>query len=140
MLGSLVLLAAAYGLLELMGLSLDQLESPPERNPLSAFEWMGAVGLAPLLESLLLAAELELLRKLGLQGRWAAIVGAISWGLLHGLVAPIWFFGTVFSFYLFSAGYWRYRAISFEQGLLAAMLPHALVNATVMTLVWVLPD
>ncbi|MBH9551968.1 hypothetical protein [Inhella gelatinilytica] len=136
---SFALMLSVYGVAYALGIPLESFERPPQLQPLKLSEWLGTVGLAPLLESMLLAAELELLRKLGVPGRWAAVVGAISWGLLHGLVAPVWFFGTVCSFYLFSVGYWRYGAVSFEQGLFAAMFPHALVNATAMTLVWALP-
>ena len=63
-------------------------------------------------------------------------ISAICWGLLHGLKAPLWFFGTAFSFFVFSCAYLWWRQVSFRHAFAAAALPHALINATVMTLVF----
>lgn len=55
---------------------------------------------------------------------------ALAWGGLHAWFHPLWFFGTVWSFYVFSLGYLAWRPVSYKHALGAAAVPHALVNAS----------
>ena len=51
-------------------------------------------------------------------------------GLKMGHSVVPWFFGTVWSFYVFSLGYLAWRPVSYKHALGAAAVPHALVNAS----------
>jgi hypothetical protein len=121
---SILLVAVVAGLFAVLGIDVGRL---PETR-LDAGGLIGIAVLAPLLETLLLAALLELLG-MALRG-WVPIaaISAVAWGLLHGLVAPLWFFGTVWGFFVFSAAYIAWRPRSTGRALVAAALPHALIN------------
>jgi hypothetical protein len=104
----------------------------PTIESVTVWTALGAVVLAPLVETLALAALLHLL---GLGFKPWPVVAAISaalWGVLHGVVAAGWFFGTVWSFFVFSAAYLAWRRNSFRDAFLAAALPHAFLNSIVM--------
>jgi hypothetical protein len=42
----------------------------------------------------------------------------------------MWFFGTAWSFYVFSRGYLAWQPVSYKHALGAAAVPHALVNSS----------
>lgn len=129
---SILIVVVVAGLTSLAGIDVGR---PPEVR-LGAGGLVAVVVLAPLLETLLLAALLELL---GMALRsWVPIaaVSAIAWGLLHGLVTPLWFFGTVWSFFVFSAAYIAWRPQSIHRALVAAALPHAFINFVVFTVIY----
>lgn len=121
---SMALGAAAFWMARLVGLDPAL---PPEATGWTGF--VGAVFIAPALETLLLVAGIHLIARFMRQWAGIALVSAVAWGLLHGLVAPIWFFGTVWSFFVFSSAYLAWRPVSAKSAFLAAALPHALLNA-----------
>jgi hypothetical protein len=82
-------------------------------------------------ETLLLAFVLNILSNWIKPKLPVAAISALLWGGLHGLYAPIWFFGTVWSFFVFSCAFLAWRERSFRAAFVAAALPHALVNLTV---------
>lgn len=130
---SILLVVVVAGLASLAGIDVGR---PPEVR-LGAGGLVAVVVMAPLLETLLLAALLELL---GMAFRsWLAIaaVSAFAWGLLHGLVTPLWFFGTVWSFFVFGASYIAWRPQSVTRALVAAALPHAFINFAVFSVIYV---
>ncbi|MDC8760086.1 hypothetical protein [Janthinobacterium fluminis] len=96
----------------------------------NGLEFFVVVVFSPAVESLLLALTLAIL-SIPIKNRpGAAMAAALIWGVLHGLTAPIWFFGTVWSFFIFSAAYLTWRKHSFKSAFIATALPHALVNLT----------
>jgi hypothetical protein len=133
MLPSLLLVMLVHAALGMWGVDADAL-SPPVFGTTWAMLVLVVV-VAPLLETLLLAVGVWLLTLI-LRRRAAVVLSsALLWGLLHGMQSPLWFFGTVWSFYVFSAGYVAWRRVSFGHAFAAAAVPHALINLTVMALV-----
>ena len=122
--GSITLACIAGGVVMLAGISTEALEVPGVK--INSWDFIGAVVFAPVVETLILAALLTLIRRLSIATQ--AIISAIIWGGLHALIAPFWFFGTVFSFFVFSYAYLVWRKKSFAFGFAAAALPHSLVN------------
>lgn len=123
--GALASLFLALGVLALLGVAPDELESVDPGSGWRLF--FGAVVIAPVVESLLLGGTLWLMPE-----RWSiparALVAGIGLGLLHGLFAPFWFFGTWFPFFVFACGWMTWRQRSFRHALAAAALPHAVQN------------
>ncbi|MEK8051238.1 hypothetical protein AACH10_13390 [Ideonella sp. DXS22W] len=114
------------------GLPAQQL-MPPDRSP-SMGEVLGAVAFAPVAETLLLAAGLRILCLLKQSLLVTAGLSAVIWGLLHAVQGALWFFGTFWSFFLFSCAFLVWRQRSFAHAFIAASVPHALVNGTAMAL------
>jgi hypothetical protein len=56
-------------------------------------------------------------------------------GGFHAAFGVIWFFGTVWSFLVFSCAYIGWRPVSFKEAFLAAWIPHVLINLTAMSIV-----
>jgi hypothetical protein len=52
---------------------------------------------------------------------------------LHALLDPLWFFGTVWSFFVMSCAFLGWRKCSYRRAFIAASVPHVLINLTVMT-------
>jgi hypothetical protein len=129
---SILLVVVVAGLAALAGIDVGR---PPEVR-LGAGGLVAVVVLAPLLETLLLAALLELLGMVLRSWARIAAVSAVAWGLLHGLVAPLWFFGTVWSFFVFGAAYIAWRPRSIRRAFVAAALPHAFINLAVFTVIY----
>lgn len=95
-------------------------------------DWfVGAVIIAPIVETALLLLLLRFLQFLDVPDAWAAAVAGVSWGVLHGLVAPLWFFGPAWAFFVFSWAALFWRRVSWWHAFAAATVPHALINATV---------
>jgi hypothetical protein len=86
--------------------------------------------IAPFVETLVLSLMLEGLRRVIRRALVAAVIAALAWAGLHAAFYPLWFFGTVWSFYVFSRGYLAWRPVSYKHAFGAAVLPHALVNAS----------
>lgn len=104
---------------------------PPERI-ISLPEVLGTVVFAPLVETLLLAGTLKLVADFTQNPLRLAVCSALIWGVFHGLFGALWFFGTVWSFFVFSCAYLAWRKCSFSHAYFAAALPHMLINATAM--------
>lgn len=96
----------------------------------------GAVVFAPVFETFMLAGLLGVLLSTSLRPTACAAISAVLWGGFHGLFGALWFFGTAWSFFVFSCGYISWRRASFRHGFLAAAVPHALVNSIAILLLW----
>ena len=94
----------------------------------TALNVLGSVIIAPLLETLLLAGFLKILFRLNSHPLLNATIAAALWGTFHGLVEPIWFWGTIWSLFVFSLAFVTWRKISFQHAFLAAAIPHSLIN------------
>lgn len=79
-------------------------------------------------ESFLVAGLVTLLRRSGESFLGAAASSAVIWGLAHALFGALWFFGTVWAFFVFSCAYMAWRKVSFWHGYAAATAPHAAIN------------
>lgn len=127
---SLVLYQCVEWLLIFLGVDVTAI-SPPKIVGTPG-EIFGIVIFSPVIETLILAYMLTILSSSSLRRIWVVVIAAIAWGCLHGIVARLWFFGTVWSFFMFSCAYLVWRTVSFRKALLAAALPHVLINSTAM--------
>ena len=125
---SLVLVVLTYAIFSGAGADVAALQKPA-RDIAQRNVWM-TVLVAPLIESLLLALGIRLLSLVTKHREAIAILSALAWGALHAAFYPMWFFGTVWSFYVFSRGYLAWRPVSYKHALGAAAVPHALVNSS----------
>ncbi|HUQ12514.1 MAG TPA: hypothetical protein VM146_19565 [Steroidobacteraceae bacterium] len=91
--------------------------------------WIATV-VSPVTETLVLGAVLRLLEFVTKNRQWLALLSALAWGGAHAWFHPMWFFGTVWSFYVFSRGWLAWRPVSYKHAFGAAALPHALVNSS----------
>jgi hypothetical protein len=127
---SVTLVGVVASLFTLFGQSSDGMW-PAERE-LTVVRAISMVLVAPIIETFVLAALLRLLSAICKNPRLVAAISAMLWGTLHGISGPMWFFGTVWSFFVFSSLYLTWRQVSFKHGYAAAMIPHLLINATAM--------
>ena len=125
---SLLVTIAAVGLVYILG-DIDAVRFPPP--PVSTvFDVLGAVVIAPIIETLLLALLITLLSRMLHKPISVAVVAGLIWGALHAIVAPLWFFGTAWAFFVYASAYLAWRGRSFGSGFVAAAVPHALKNMT----------
>lgn len=94
----------------------------------------GSIVFAPIVETFILAYMLTVLSSSSLHRFWVVVIAAICWGCFHAIFGRLWFFGTVWSFFVFSCAYLVWRPVSSQKAFLAAALPHALINSLVMML------
>ena len=82
---------------------------------------------APVVETLIMAAVLELLLRVVPPG-WAVALSALGWGIAHSLQAPTWGLVIWWPFLIFSLLYvaWRKRSVAGAIGIVSAV--HALNN------------
>jgi membrane protease YdiL (CAAX protease family) len=104
----------------------------PSNRTATAVEFVGLVGFAPIAETLLLAGIISLLSRAGFSSLAVATISAIAWGCAHAMFGALWFFGTVWAFFVFSCAYISWRKVSFQRAYIAAAAPHALINLGVL--------
>ena len=135
LLPSLALFASANVILRALVVDPDHFQAPQiHATVLDAF---GAVVFSPITETLLLAGGLSILSNFSKRKLPLAVASAIGWGCLHALFGALWFFGTVWSFFVFSFAYLTWRECGFARAFTVAAVPHALVNLTVVIAVFV---
>lgn len=108
-------------------------------DPAPASLWLDLVGIVmvgPMLETLCLALVLALLGLSALPERGRAVVAALFWAALHGLFHPLWFFGSVWGFFVFSIAFLTWRRVSYRHALVAASSVHGLHNLAVVALAY----
>jgi hypothetical protein len=127
---SIFLAVIAHFTLVWLGVDVEALK-PPDRS-LSGRELFGSILMAPVCETLILAGVLAILSIFLQRDAVVALASALLWGALHGAFGAMWFFGTVWSFYVFSCAYLYWRKQSFAKAFVAASLPHALINSAAM--------
>ena len=125
---SILLALIARQVFVMLGANVDLISAPDLKATMG--EFFGAVVFAPVTETLALALLIVALSRLSQRTLFIAVVSAILWGSLHGTFGALWFFGTAWSFFVFSCAYLHWRKQSFGRAFLAASVPHALVNAT----------
>ena len=126
--GSILLVLAAHAVFSSAGADVSALQKPPvELQPRNV--WMAALA-APLIETAVLGLLLRLLQFASRRRQLLAVLSALSWGGAHAWFHPLWFFGTVWSFYVFSRGWLAWQPVSYKHAFGAAALPHALVTSS----------
>ena len=100
----------------------------PRSIPITPWTVFGMVIFSPVTETFLLAGGLYILSRLIPRKPIVAFTSAIVWGSLHALFGVLWFFGTVWSFFVFSCAFLAWRQLSFRHAYVAAAVPHALIN------------
>jgi Type II CAAX prenyl endopeptidase Rce1-like len=128
----MLLFATVYGLLVLSGVDVVQLL--PRETEITDSAIFRAVVFAPVVETLMLAGGIALLSRATQRKGLVVTVSALAWGSLHALFGVLWFFGTVWSFFVFSCAFLAWRKVSFRHGFIAASVPHALVNISALCL------
>ena len=93
---SILLYAVAEAVLRAFGADVSHMQAP--QRSVTVVEVLGSVLFAPVIETLLLALVLSIVRRAVL----VASISAIAFGVLHGMFGLLWFFGTVWSFFVFS--------------------------------------
>lgn len=122
--GSAALIGIALFVSHAMGLTPAPDSSIDTPGLADAF---GIIVFAPLVETLLLAGCLRLTSGLG--HIRSCLVCALFWGVLHGLLSPVRFFGTIWSFFVFGFSYLLWRKRSVGHAFTAAAVPHVIVNS-----------
>ena len=125
---SVAIYGAAESIARALGADLSRLR-PPDHE-VTLFSAFGIIVFAPAVETLLLAGGLSILQKFFSLRVHAAVASAVAWGIVHGLQGPLWFFGVVWSFFVFSCAFQAWRKWGFGRAYLAAAVPHALINLT----------
>ena len=100
--------------------------------PLDLANLLRTVVVAPVLETLMLALLMGFLSTMFKRELVVVTLSALLWGVLHGLLGPLRFFGTAWAFFVFSSAFLVWSRKSFSSGLLAAGIPHVLQNLAVM--------
>jgi hypothetical protein len=127
---SITLLALAWGVFTLLGVDPKLMTAPERKATFDAF--FGSVIFAPLVETLLLAIGIQIIKSFTSNIVYVAAASAITWGCLHALFGFLWFFGVIWSFFVFSCAYMAWQKISGKHAFAAAAIPHAAVNALAM--------
>lgn len=125
---SILLVVVAYAIFTGAGADISAIRKPA-RDIAQRSVWVTAL-VAPVIETLVLALGLRLIGVVTKHREAIAITSALAWGALHASFYPMWFFGTAWSFYVFSRGYLAWRPVSVKHALGAAAVPHALVNSS----------
>jgi hypothetical protein len=129
---SLLIVLVAHALFSGAGVDVTGLQKPPIDLQARSV-WMTAL-VAPLIETVVLGLLLRLLEFATPRRQLLALLSALAWGGAHAWFHPMWFFGTVWSFYVFSRGWLAWRPVSYKHAFCAAALPHALVNSSALLL------
>jgi hypothetical protein len=97
------------------------------------WELFGNIVFAPFAETALLVTGLLVLGKGGLSPGTNSIICALAFGVLHGVLQGwIKFPVAAWGFYFFANAFQLWRQSSIMRGVLAAWVPHVIVNAAVM--------
>ena len=129
---SILLVVVSYAIFSGAGVDVGAVQKPA-RDIAQRNVWMTAL-VAPFIETLVLALGIRLISFLTKHREAVAVASAFAWGALHASFYPMWFFGTAWSFYVFSRGYLAWRPVSVKHAFAAAAVPHALVNSSALLL------
>ena len=128
LLPSLAILSSIVLTSRAIGVDISRLMRPAISATWSDF--FGSVVFAPIVETLVLALLLRILSALTPRKILVVSASALLWGCLHASLGVLAFFGTAWSFFVFSFTFLVWRKKSFLDAFIAAAAPHALVNFT----------
>jgi hypothetical protein len=125
---TILILLGAHAVFSSAGADVEALQKPA-REIAQRSVWITLL-VAPLLETGVLALMVTGLARFIRNPNIVAAISAVAWGGLHAAFHPMWFFGVVWSFFVFSRGYLAWRPVSYKHAFGAAAVPHALVNSS----------
>ena len=125
---TILILIAAHSMFSSAGVDVEALQKPA-REIAQRSVWITLI-VAPLVETCVLALLVTGLARLSRNPNVVSSISALAWGGLHAVFHPMWFFGVVWSFFVFSRGYLAWRPVSYKHAFGAAAVPHALVNSS----------
>ncbi len=97
------------------------------------WDLFGNIVFAPVTETALLVALLLVLARTPLSATLNALLCALILGVLHGVLQGWFKFPmAAWGFYFFAQSFQVWKCISLPKAMLAALMPHVIVNATVM--------
>jgi hypothetical protein len=114
-----------YGL---PALGVDISRYKPQAVQIRIIDLFGSVLFAPIVETMLLAFGLRILSRIAKRTVPLAVLSALIWGAIHGLLAATRFAGTAWSFFIFSIAYLTWRDLGRTRAFAACAIPHALLN------------
>lgn len=135
LLPSAALLASVWLVLTLFEVDIASVTRP--HRELTIGYAFGTVVIAPLFETLLLACGIRVLSIFTTKPLLIAATSAFIWGGFHAVFGATWFFGTVWSFFVFSCSYLVWSKASLDRGFVAAGAPHALGNLITLLILYV---
>mgnify|MGYP001270350525 CR=1 FL=1 len=95
-----------------------------------------AILVAPLIETVTLAAIVWISSVWIRSWSTRAVLVALVAGLLHALESPFRFFGPAWGFFVMACGYQAWTNTSMWRAYAVAILPHTLANALTFSLLW----
>jgi hypothetical protein len=125
---TILILLVAHAWFESSGVDVESLQKPA-REIARRSVWITAI-VAPVVETAVLALVVTALARFIRNANVVAAISALAWAGLHAAFYPMWFFGVVWSFFVFSRGYLAWRPVSYKHAFGAAAVPHALVNSS----------
>ncbi|MBB3193153.1 hypothetical protein [Roseateles terrae] len=138
---TLISVATALTVVHVVGFVwLEWLEWPPGASSADrhngVWTWLSAVVWGPIGESLFLylACAFAFINARERPVAASVVIGIVA-GLLHGIFAPLWFFGPAVSFGIWSFAWFRWRTVHPPRGFLILLVPHMLQNLLAMVLV-----
>ena len=115
----------------LLGMLLWLTPAPTTESPLMHADPLtvlfGVVIVSPVLETILMAGVLLLLRRFLAPG-WAAIVSALGWAVAHSLSSPLWGLVVWWPFLIFSIAFLTWRPTGLWRAVGIVILIHMLQN------------
>lgn len=126
--GSLIIISGVFATNEIFSLNLI-----PDNNDASVLliDVFGYIVLAPIIETFLIVLMVAGMKHLKMSHLMICIISALIWGGLHAIIAPMNFFGTIFSFFIFTHSYMIWQKHSFKYAYFAAALPNVILNSLV---------
>lgn len=97
----------------------------------------GVTFFAPLIETILMLPVIWLVRKFIEKVLIVSIVNALFFSILHSLSYPLWGLTTFTTFVILSTAYQVWEIKSFKLAFSITMGIHALINGTLMFLIWI---
>lgn len=123
---STVLYVGAFYFAKLVG--LQTLQDHAQKIEVGPFDIVGFLLLAPLAETILLALLLNVLYKYQFSTTTASFIAGSIFAFAHALLSPLRFFGTIWSFFVFSKLYYAWCNKNKKKGAYAAFFPHVGIN------------
>jgi hypothetical protein len=93
------------------------------------------VVIAPMTETLLLWVLLRVLTLFVPNGVLVLCISSLLWGLAHGVQGAMSLLPSVWGFFVFSLGVWRYQKVAFWCSYVAGVVPHMMLNLFAFTLI-----
>lgn len=128
LIGSYLLLALIYTLDTFFSFGLI-VEEDNSGRVIGLIDLFGYILIAPIIETFILGLLIKLFLRSKQEHLTICIVSSIFFGGLHSFVNPVYFFGTIWSFFIFSHCYLTWLNRSIKKAYVAALIPHVFINS-----------